>query len=374
MPMSTTQRALRAFVATAVIAAAVLLVFLAAASAASNSNENNNDGDRVYATADLQRQLEQEQRVQEPGGGACYSPFGSLNGVANGVPAFSNCNDETIVPEDRVVDWDPVDKKVYYRGDDAAKPTDAAVLARLVPVTTGWTNQCVEYSRRYLLEKWGLVFQDCAAAVEIWRMTFLFPPTDRGTWRQRVQLQRFPNFASSESTDIPGKQQPMTPTERIPKPHDVIIWPLQKDMPYGHVGIVAEVLPSDHPRCKELGCGKMLPASHDASKAAAQEDRDTLVAIVRVGEQNYANKPWPGAKTYARELHLYREANSNKIGLRDPDGYKTLGWLRARPDLGLFTGAYTHVDDGEGVNPEGLPKRVSATPDQQPEITTPPEA
>jgi hypothetical protein len=363
--------------------------------AASGEDEDKNAPRRKFATEEIHRIIEQHQKdyqkdqhdAQEAAG-RCHSPFGSLNGIANGVPAFSNCNDETISFEDDFVLWDPVEKRVYYEGEqDASKlPATEEIKKRLVRHSMGMRWQCVNYARRYLAEKLGLIFQDCAAAVEIWRFTFLVDPLDRG-WKHRYELQRFPNFATNKTFSPgaylqrhhqPAKQQPLTPLQRMPQAHDVVIWPMQKDMPFGHVAVVTEILPAQHPRCKELGCGKMLAAKDALAESrtdGAGEGKDTLVAVVRIGEQNYANKEWPGPKTYARELHLYRRADTNWIGLKDPDGYRVLGWLRPRKDLGEFKGAYSHSDDGEGVSEEGLIPLVKQTEEPQyvdPEEATPP--
>lgn len=370
-------------VALAICCVSLLLVSRTAATSATDGETPKREPGRIYATAEMQHQLEQQQRVREATGESkCGSPFGTLLGVANGVPAFSNCNEDTTSRQDSIVQWDPVESKVYYEGD--TKPATSEIAARLEKRVSGMRWQCVEYARRYLMEKIGLVFQDVPTAVEIWRFTFLVSPNDPG-WKSRTELQRFPNFAKKEDVVVRGGKRPLTVTERMPKVNDIVIWALQKDMPHGHIAVVTEVLPPDHPQCKELGCGTLLTedemqalaADVEAKKMEAAgkagdehgapvppaiggEGKDTLLSIVRIGEQNYHNKDWPGAKTHSRELHLYRIANTNLIGIKDPDGYRTLGWMRPRTDLGVFKGAYSHAEDGEGI--EGvrglLPPRV----------------
>ncbi len=95
----------------------------------------------------------------------CISPFGTVLGVAGGVPAHSNCSAQC-------VDLKPVKVNGVY---------------------TGIKWQCVEYARRWLLRHEGAVFADVDVAADIWNK---IDHLERVDHKGVIPLQNYPNGSS----------------------------------------------------------------------------------------------------------------------------------------------------------------------------------
>lgn len=174
-------------------------------------------------------------------------PFGTLQGIApGGVKAYSNGSDR------------------FFSGH---RSTEAGV-------TLGFTWQCVEFARRYLLERKGLVLPDVALASMIFEMASV------------------KNAESGEDVqNVPVKNG----SETKPVADSLLIYAsTEKYMP-GHVAAIVEV--SDE--------------------------------WVRIADQNHIFSNWP-AEYYSMELKVaVTEGTDGKkrYEVQDPQGAHILGWV-----------------------------------------------
>lgn len=134
---------------------------------------------------------------------------------------------------------------------------------------TGIKWQCVEYARRWLLVHKGMVYGDVDVAADIWNKIDHLTRVDT---KKHVPLKSYVN----------GSSQP-------PKVGDLLIY-ARAFYDTGHVAVVTEV--------------------------------NLKKGVIKVGEQNYNNKPWPG--NYARSIQLYKKADHYWL----LDAY-ILGWKHA---------------------------------------------
>ncbi|OMJ69881.1 hypothetical protein SteCoe_32270 [Stentor coeruleus] len=121
------------------------------------------------------------------------TPFGTLIGSNNGVPAYSNG------------DCDFISDEHYYIGD----------------VLSGLKWQCVEYARRWIVLTQDLTFHKVQCASDIWHFNTLLSVSDDN---KNVPLYRIPN-------DSPCP----------PSPGDLLIYKRGNDAPYGHIAIISQV-------------------------------------------------------------------------------------------------------------------------------------
>jgi len=134
---------------------------------------------------------------------------------------------------------------------------------------TGIKWQCVEYARRWLLVHKGMVFGDVDVAADIWDKIDHLTRVDT---KEQIPLKSYLN----------GSPQ-------APKVGDLLIY-ARSFYNTGHVAVVTEV--------------------------------DLKKGLIKVGEQNYNNAPWPG--DYARSIELYKKDGHYWL----LDAY-ILGWKRA---------------------------------------------
>jgi len=226
----------------------------------------------------------------------CSSPFGSLNGVANGVPAYSNCND------------DFTGDQFYALPLASVLSADAACDMSACPhnVSTGLEWQCVEYARRHLFVTQHAVFGSVVGAADIWAINNVtnFGLSGKGAncvcAQRTIEWVTLPNGGSAEVWVKAG---------------DLVIYDRGAVGPFGHVCVVlaVEAVPSAH--------------SDTMNQTAA------TVAKVFVAEENWNNAPWPirsGSGAYSRILLLVRNS-AGKLVLQDQpsDGeYPILGAKR----------------------------------------------
>lgn len=132
--------------------------------------------------------------------------------------------------------------------NDSSNP-QALETCRVDNIVTGLPWQCVEFARRWLLQTRDLIFADVALAADMWHdIDYLSPVSDENI----VPLDSHPNGAQSK-----------------PVNGDLLIYS-EAFLGTGHVAVV-------------VGC-------------------DSEAGVIRVAEQNYSNRPWPG--DYAREIPL----------------------------------------------------------------------
>ncbi|QLQ31337.1 MAG: CHAP domain-containing protein [Candidatus Thiothrix singaporensis] len=203
----------------------------------------------------------------------CATPAGKLLGVANQVPAYSNCQSTCARSDFSFMDLHnkaislhekpPADKQLHY---------------------VGLTYQCVEYARRWWMTNLGVTFGDVDSAHEILYLT-------EG---ENIQTNaKFPLARSLNGT-----------ATRPPKFGDLLVYYPNPDDPkwrHGHVAVVVGV--------------------------------DLQHGLVNVAEQNYNNLPWTKPNQYARQLRLFNiggryhleDVASDKVN--NPVGGLVSGWI-----------------------------------------------
>lgn len=168
------------------------------------------------------------------------APYNSIVGIASSnVIAYSNGNDS------------------YYSNENSY----------LYGVYMGLKWQCVEYARRWTFLRKSSIFESVEGANDM--------------WTQLTHVQRYldeKNFPLKKHAN--GNQNP-------PTNESYLIYPIQRDMPFGHVAVIVDVLPN----------------------------------AIRIAEQNFYFNYWP--KNYSREIP-YRYKN----GLYYiEDEYEVYGWI-----------------------------------------------
>jgi hypothetical protein len=177
---------------------------------------------------------------------SCVTPFGTrLGATTGGVVAFSNCSPGCVVLQSH----------------------------RIGGSFMGLKWQCVEFARRWLVERRGLDFASVATAADIWDEVQVYRDLEDG---REWLVTSHPN----------GSPLP-------PKPGDLFVYG-RGYRGTGHVAVVVEVA----------------------------KDRGWLA----IAEQNFDNRPWPG--TYARRLPLVRHTGVSGVGWWVLDAY-LIGWKRA---------------------------------------------
>lgn len=120
-------------------------------------------------------------------------PFGKLQGVApGGIPAYSNARDDFFSGE----------KHIQHQ------------------LFMGYKFQCVEFARRWLFHRKGLVLPDTPTAHKIFSIRTVFDATSAAP----EPMQRVHNGTAAR-----------------PVADSLIIFPVSKDCPFGHVGVITHV-------------------------------------------------------------------------------------------------------------------------------------
>lgn len=176
----------------------------------------------------------------------CNTAFGTFIGQSLLTKAYSNCSGNCVKHDDNFVVIPKQNDKLF----------------------TGMKWQCVEYSRRWLIENRGITFGNVEYAYHIWDLTF-GEAIDTHT---HVPLLRFTNKTTTES----------------PQVGDLLIYSNALAIT-GHVAVIVSV----------------------------NEDNITIA------EQNYFNRLWEG-KDYARRLLLDRDAQGHYRIFDD----SLIGWVR----------------------------------------------
>ena len=313
-------------------------------------------------------------------GAACDTPLGTEVGRSFGglVVGYSNCNEHTTSDEDHV--WsgfvgrpgDPVPTPIP---DGTPHPGVALRRNRneLVKAVTGMKYQCVEFARRALLVLFGVVFGDVMGAVDIWRLTSVhrLAPTAAGTGRQggaNVGSDSADAGAAGERLHF-ARYHNLHDADRWPEPGAVVIWPIQPDMPFGHVAIVTEVHRAglehtNDPRAAADDEGTDPAAPPHANKTLLAKNRlvpppghtepgPFRVATVRIAEQNFHSRVWDKG-TYTRVMDLVTY-DGTYFALLDRQGYRCLGWMAVEPGIRPLQQLVHHDDlaGGHGGGHDG---------------------
>ena len=187
-----------------------------------------------------------------------FAPFNAIVGVASlNVPAYSNGNDSFYSNENSFLDG------IYM----------------------GLKWQCVEYARRWSYLRYGFIFESVEGAKDMWNQ---LKDLQRVKDKQRIPLKRHDNGSPH-------------------RPHNdsFLIYPEQREMPYGHVAVIVEVLPSS----------------------------------IRVAEQNFNFYYWK--KDYAREIPLVKRDNRYFI----EDEYQVFGWMSIDHEHSLNPSYHQAIED-----------------------------
>jgi trypanothione synthetase/amidase len=169
-------------------------------------------------------------------------PVGDIQGYAPGnIPAYSNGSD------------------YFFTGE---RNFDDGLF-------TGFKWQCVEFARRWLLERKNLILPDIPWAVHIFNM-------------KSVKL-------ATDGSDVPAVST-LNGTTSAPEGDALLIWPSMEDSTVGHVAAIVEV-----------GDG-----------------------YVRVADQNHTFTKWTG--NYSQELKVTKDADG-KYHMVDADGIAPIGWV-----------------------------------------------
>lgn len=176
---------------------------------------------------------------------ACNTPFGDFIGQSLLTKAYSNCNGDCVKNENNVIHLDKLNQAIF----------------------TGMKWQCVEFSRRWLIENRGITFAEVTYAYHIWDLQH---GEDILTHR-KIPLLRFKNAKST------------TP----PQIGDLLLY--NDDLAItGHVAVVVGI------------------------------ENDSIL----VAEQNYFNRAWEG-RDYARRLLLIKHKNNYRVS-----DEAVIGWVR----------------------------------------------
>ncbi|CAF3186148.1 unnamed protein product [Rotaria socialis] len=135
-------------------------------------------------------------------------------------------------------------------------------------VFMGFKWQCVEFARRWLLIRKRCIFKNVRHASHIFNE---ITDIERVTDGKLFPLKSYPNGSTHK-----------------PEADSILIFSKSNEQPFGHIAIICEVLP----------------------------DR------VRIAEQNFDSKYWPG--NYARELMMVKE--NEQYFLKDPE-HEITGWM-----------------------------------------------
>lgn len=125
----------------------------------------------------------------------CSKEFGMKIGSFEGVDAFSNCNNDCIANIGNYINKDNI------------------------MVFSGMKWQCVEYARRFLIQKFGVYFDDVESAFQIYDKAHVLD------FKKRKY-----SFVSYENWNV-----------NAPQKYDVLIYKKTSDAPYGHVAIISKV-------------------------------------------------------------------------------------------------------------------------------------
>ncbi len=245
--------------------------------------------------------LSRKPRSKGKQNGHCDLPFGAPIGFAHNVPAFSNCNSSYT---------SGLDNFVTIPANAPPGSNDSST------VFSGMQWQCVEYGRRFLIEKFNVAFGSVVGASDIWDLPNVINVTNGAS-----NVYPFVKFGNGEKVANRRKL-----ARALPRVGDLLIYPVQaNDMPFGHVAVVVHL------------------------------DRQYLY----VGEQNWDSWQWSGYnQNYSRALRYFvnftgtvfpspnaqkqdnrisqnnlghddaEEVGSATITVVDTDGYTIDGWKR----------------------------------------------
>jgi trypanothione synthetase/amidase len=173
-------------------------------------------------------------------------------------------NQSPIVPFNKVQGTASTNVHAYSNGDDDFFSVERHYLHGIF---MGFKWQCVEFARRWLLMRKSCIFPPIPCAADMWND---LKYVERVTDGKRFPLKLYPNGSRHK-----------------PKPDSLLIYPRDKEVPFGHVAVICDVVPG----------------------------------FIRIAEQNYIYHSW--SDNYAREIPLIISEGNYLI--KDED--EICGWI-----------------------------------------------
>ncbi|CBZ27753.1 conserved hypothetical protein [Leishmania mexicana MHOM/GT/2001/U1103] len=235
----------------------------------------------------------------------CATPFGQLLGVADDVPAYSNCDIKFSSTYINYVNlMDPMDNG--RRGD----PSETRIIM------TAYRYTSFDYGMRWLVWNRGVMPRLVENTNQLWKTVDYFNPArPEQTW----SAEYITNY--EEVTDVEERKF------NAPRRADVIVYRMDKNtIPAGHIAVVVKV-------------------EDDVEAAGGPEKLKELKKMrlhprhVYVAEQNWKNQPW-GGHNYSRVLQFKWRTVSEKAhegSYVDPDGLDIIGVVRVGKAMPLRT-------------------------------------
>ena len=205
------------------------------------------------------------------------------------VNAYSNCNENYVSNSSGSIRLEELLKPSSQTNSHLCKASSGRILRGDCPIREylGLDMQCVEFSRSWLLQRYGATFESIEYAVDIFELQTAI----------RYSVQISSSSCSCKPETVPFATIPNNSTNTVPQRGDLIIYSTEGPgmAPTGHVCAVVQVNGND----------------------------------VFIAEQNWANAPWPQGPSYSRILKLVNitQGSSTIFSLIDPP-YQILGLKR----------------------------------------------
>lgn len=234
----------------------------------------------------------------------CVTPFGTVLGYANGVPAFSNCISTLQTTYVNYVNlMNPLD--VGRRGD----PSETTI------VMLGMRYKAIDYYMRWLAWNRGLMPRLVEDMSQFWKMNNFYNPAKP---EQDWEAEYIPNYVEAAELD--------EIKFNAPRKADAVLYNQDHQiLPEGHVAVVVKV-------------------EDDVAAAASPEQFQQLKKQrlhprrVYVAEQNFKNEDW-GGKNYSRILKFkwrrMKTGTAYEGYLEDPDDLSIIGMVRVGKPMPL---------------------------------------
>lgn len=178
---------------------------------------------------------------------------------------FETISINSLIPYDGILGVTSSNVIAYSNGNDSFYSNESYFMNGIF---MGMKWQCVEFARRWTFIRKSSIFKSIDGAKDMWtQLKFI----ERVSDKKQFPLKHHPNGSP-----------------KMPSNESYLIYSQQKDMPYGHVAIIIQVL-------------------HDK---------------IRIAEQNYEFHQWKN--NYSREISLIFK--NNRYFLQDD--YEILGWIQ----------------------------------------------
>lgn len=251
-----------------------------------------------FSTTDYQRRLPmrpRESAAYDPLTD-CVTPYGELLGVADEVPAYSNCNTRFTSEYIGYANMnDPMDNG--RRGD----PSETSI------VMTAYRHTSMDYHMRWMLWNRGVMPRHVENTNQMWRSVNFYNPSRPGQEWEAAYIANFEEASGLEEIKF-----------NTPRRADAVIYSVDNGAaPNGHVAVVVKV----EDDVEEAGGPEQL---------AALKKQRLHPRRIYVAEQNMKNAPW-GGHNYSRVLQFKWRAVSEKTHegyYVDPDGLQVMGLMR----------------------------------------------